>query len=89
MDAEDGGADSAPMLPCRSAPRSPEYVDYHVRFLPLGFVCEAEGGGEDVADTVPPYVNPAPAGLGLVTVCLGAGALVEHEPERARSGGGP
>ncbi|MGY0023897.1 hypothetical protein [Streptomyces sp. cg35] len=88
MDAEDGGTGSAPLRPCRSGPQvaDPGYLGYHVDFVPLRFVCETKGGGEYVADTVPPYVNPALLGLAAVTVCLGAGATVAYERgERRRA----
>ncbi|MEU3250011.1 hypothetical protein [Streptomyces sp. NPDC006997] len=75
LDAEDGGADSAPIRPCREgdgpigpSDRSFHVVDYSVSFLPLGFECETTDGGSYDGDEVPSYVNPAVAVLGLAGV---------------------
>ncbi|WP_338696275.1 hypothetical protein V2W30_12990 [Streptomyces sp. Q6] len=86
LDAEDGGTDSAPPRPCRSAPRAvaPGYLDHHVDLLPLRFVCDTESAGGDTADTVPPYVNPALLVTGLTTVGLGVCAVVAHERDERR-----
>ncbi|WP_416965059.1 hypothetical protein [Streptomyces sp. Agncl-13] len=89
VQAEDGGADSSPILPCRTTngqedgpedPRAAQVVDYSVDFAPLRFVCETTGGGSYVTDTVPGYVNPAL--FGLVSASLGCwvAALVVAPP---------
>jgi len=89
VQAEDGGADSSPILPCRTTngqedgpedPRAAQVVDYSVNFVPLRFVCETTGGGSYVTDTVPGYVNPAL--FGLVSASLGCwvAALVVAPP---------
>jgi hypothetical protein len=68
MDAEDGGTDSAPVRPCRTAgwpQAAAEVVDYRVRWLPLEFVCETGDGGNYSTDDVPDYVNPVVFGFGL------------------------
>src|SRR5690349_7146638 len=43
LDAEDGGTDSPPLRPCRTAgqpERALTVVDYTVSYVPLDFVCE-------------------------------------------------
>ncbi|WP_124823152.1 hypothetical protein [Micromonospora ureilytica] len=71
--AEDGGAGSSPIEPCRVA--GPQLaslvVGYDVSVLPLRFECRLSGGGTYVTSSVPGYVNPAAAGLGLVTATCG------------------
>ncbi|MCG5445676.1 hypothetical protein NIE79_004134 [Micromonospora sp. NIE79] len=68
LQAEDGGAGSAPAGPCREA--GPQVaslvVGYDVSFLPLRFECRLTGGGAYVTSAVPGYVNQGTAGLGLV-----------------------
>lgn len=85
LDAEDGGTDSSPLRPCRTAnwqhdEKVLSVMDYSVDFVPLGFVCETKGGGSYVADTVPGYVNPAVGALALAAVGCGGAAL--HMAER-------
>ncbi|CAL9560829.1 hypothetical protein SUDANB105_04618 [Streptomyces sp. enrichment culture] len=68
MEAEDGGTDSAPVRPCRTGgwqQAAAGIVDYEVRLLPLGFVCETSDGGTYRTDDVPGYVNPVVFGFGL------------------------
>ncbi|MGY1582817.1 hypothetical protein [Streptomyces sp. MN13] len=68
MEAEDGGTDSAPVRPCRTddwQQTAAGIVDYEVRLLPLGFVCETGDGGTYRTDDVPGYVNPVVFGFGL------------------------
>ncbi|GAA2628215.1 MULTISPECIES: hypothetical protein [Streptomyces] len=76
--AEDGGAGSSPILPCRTPgqdERASHVVDYTVDYVPLRFVCEMTGGGSYAAESVPGYVNPAVLGFALAAaVCAGAGA---------------
>ena len=73
MRAEDGGAGSSPVEPCREA--GPQVaslvVGYDVSFLPLRFECRLSGGGAYVTSSVPGYVNPGTAGLGLVAATCG------------------
>ncbi|MEU4471688.1 hypothetical protein [Micromonospora sp. NPDC023888] len=82
--AEDGGAGSFPIAPCREAgPQRASQVDgYDVGYLPLRFECHLSGGGTFVASTVPGYVNPATAVLGLITATCGV--LVNTTAQRAR-----
>ncbi|MCT9084790.1 hypothetical protein [Streptomyces fulvoviolaceus] len=77
MEAEDGGTDSAPIRPCRTA-GWPErerggagIVDYSVSFVPLGFACETQGGGSYTTEHVPAYVNPVALGCALAAAGLG------------------
>ncbi|MDT9701544.1 hypothetical protein RMT89_38190 [Streptomyces sp. P17] len=78
LTAEDGGTDSSPPQSCRTPgwwerhQRGSEIVDYSVRFVPLGFVCETSDGGSYDNGDVPGYVNPAALGLALA----GAGCAV-------------
>ncbi|MEU9161764.1 hypothetical protein AB0D29_16030 [Streptomyces sp. NPDC048424] len=80
VEAEDGGASSSPLLPCRTLAqeeRAARVVDYSVDYVPLRFVCETTGGGSYPAESVPGYVNPAVAGLALAAgVCAVVPALV-------------
>jgi hypothetical protein len=89
LQAEDGGANSSPVLPCRTTngqeggpedPRAAQVVDYSVDFVPLRFVCEMTGGGSYVTTTVPGYVNPAVFGLVLATLGCWVAALVVAPP---------
>jgi hypothetical protein len=89
VQAEDGGANSSPILPCRTTngqeggpedPRAAQVVDYSVEFVPLRFVCEMTGGGSYVTDTVPGYVNPALFGLVLTALGCWVAALVVAPP---------
>ncbi|WP_327416298.1 hypothetical protein [Streptomyces sp. NBC_01233] len=73
--AQDGGASSSPLLPCRTPgqeERASKVVDYTVDYVPLRFVCETTGGGRYAAESVPGYVNPAVAGFALAGVVCGA-----------------
>ncbi|MDG4783544.1 hypothetical protein O7614_28215 [Micromonospora sp. WMMD961] len=74
MRAEDGGAGSFPIEPCREVgPRVASMVDgYDVSFLPLHFECHLSGGGSYVTSSVPGYVTPTTIVLGLVAVTCGA-----------------
>ncbi|MFB7464492.1 hypothetical protein ACFCZ1_13515 [Streptomyces sp. NPDC056224] len=86
VDAEDGGAESSPLRPCRTPgrwERALTVVDYTVDYVPLRFVCETTGGGRYAAGSVPGYVNPAVLGLGLAAaVCAGAAALASERRAR-------
>ncbi|MEU0410489.1 hypothetical protein ABZ307_22085 [Streptomyces griseorubiginosus] len=68
LEAEDGGADSAPLPPCRSGEQAAQVVDYSVGFLPLSFECELKGSVGYEADVIPGYVNPGAVGLALAAV---------------------
>ncbi|MFB7178051.1 hypothetical protein ACFCYI_10140 [Streptomyces sp. NPDC056257] len=80
VEAEDGGASSSPLPPCRTPgpqERAAKVVDYSVDYVPLRFVCETTGGGSYAAESVPGYVNPTVAGLVLASaVCAVVPALV-------------
>ncbi|WP_328535231.1 hypothetical protein [Streptomyces sp. NBC_00344] len=89
LDAEDGGAGSSPLQPCRTPgqwERALHVVGYTVDYVPLRFVCETKDGGSYAAESVPGYVDPAALGFALAAVvCVGAAALgSEH-----RTGKGP
>ncbi|MFF7282123.1 hypothetical protein [Streptomyces griseorubiginosus] len=80
LEAEDGGAGSAPLPPCRSGEQAAQVVDYSVGFLPLSFECELKGGGGyEAADVLPGYVNPVAVGLALAGVgcAVASGYLTE------------
>lgn len=85
LEAEDGGADSAPVRPCRTAQSGAGVVDYRVDYVPLRFVCETEGGGSYATDDVPGYVNPGAFGFGLAGVLLAIGAGYEAELSARRA----
>ncbi|MGW8061335.1 hypothetical protein ACVV2G_03405 [Streptomyces ziwulingensis] len=77
VEAEDGGAGSAPLRPCRAGV-SPELAGrvtgYDVSLLPLRFRCEtADGDGYDSAH-VPGYVNPGVAALALTALASAVAA---------------
>jgi hypothetical protein len=70
MYAEDGGADSSPILPCRAAgmDKAIHVVDYGIGFVPLRFECRLKDGGSYATSSVPAYVTPAAAVLGLAGI---------------------
>ncbi|MBH1935584.1 hypothetical protein I5Q34_15110 [Streptomyces sp. AV19] len=85
VEAEDGGADSSPLRPCRTPghwQRALRVVDYKVDYVPLRFVCKTEGGGSFDAESVPGYVNPAVLGFALAAA-VSAGAAVYESERRA------
>ncbi|MGW0814973.1 hypothetical protein ACWD00_17225 [Streptomyces viridiviolaceus] len=87
MEAEDGGAGSAPLMPCRTGvppELSGRVVDYSVSYLPLRFRCEtADGDGYASAD-IPGHVNPGVAVLALTAVASAVVAGYASGP-RARA----
>ncbi|WP_031511884.1 hypothetical protein [Streptomyces sp. NRRL F-5123] len=88
MDAEDGGADSSPLRPCRVAgepERAARVTGYRVEYVPLRFVCETTDGNDYSAGAVPGWVGPAAAGFALASVVCACAAAVEGE-RRARRG---
>ncbi|MET8755335.1 hypothetical protein ABZW32_35320 [Streptomyces sp. NPDC004667] len=78
MSAEDGGTNSVPLPPCRTAgweQRAEAITGYRVEYVPLRFVCESDDLG-DQAVSVPGYVNPVFFFLGLgAAVCFTVAAL--------------
>ncbi|MFG1653857.1 hypothetical protein ACGFIE_28385 [Micromonospora sp. NPDC049275] len=84
MQAEDGGAGSFPIEPCREAgPQLASRVDgYAVSYLPIRFECRLSDGGTYVTSSVPGYVNPVVAALGLITAT--SGILGSTTARRAR-----
>ncbi|MEV4821084.1 hypothetical protein [Micromonospora sp. NPDC049274] len=84
MRAEDGGAGSFPIEPCREAgPQLASLVDgYAVSYLPIRFECHLSDGGTYVTSSVPGYVNPVVAALGLITAT--SGILGSTTARRAR-----
>ncbi|MFF7054774.1 hypothetical protein ACFY94_41135 [Streptomyces griseorubiginosus] len=90
LEAEDGGADSSPILPCRDDERAAHVVDYSVSFLPPDFVCETDDGGYRAGE-VPGYVTPAALGLALAAAGLAVASGYVSEVRlraAARAGGG-
>ncbi|MFI8071948.1 hypothetical protein ACIF85_24630 [Streptomyces sp. NPDC086033] len=84
LEAEDGGANSSPIMPCRSDDRAVHVIDYSVSYLPLSFDCEITGGGSYTADVIPAYVTPAAVGLALAAVgCAVSAAYVTELRLRA------
>ncbi|MFF0366960.1 MULTISPECIES: hypothetical protein [unclassified Micromonospora] len=73
MQAEDGGAGSFPIQPCREAGTqlASQVTGYGVSYLPLRFECHLDGGDTYVTSSVPGYVNPAAVALGLATAVCG------------------
>ncbi|MFE1988566.1 hypothetical protein [Streptomyces mirabilis] len=87
LEAEDGGADSSPIRPCRTGVRERDYWidDYHVWWVPVRFVCHRSDGSTYDRE-VPGYVNPALAGLAGSAVALAVSALaVSARSASARS----
>ncbi|MET7735143.1 hypothetical protein ABZT02_27810 [Streptomyces sp. NPDC005402] len=66
LEAEDGGANSAPLPPCRGNQQVIQVIDYSVSFLPLSFDCEMTGGGSyrpggSPGTSIPsPWAPPSP-----------------------------
>lgn len=90
LEAEDGGANSAPLPPCRGNMQVVHVIDYSVSFLPLSFDCEMKDGDSYSADAIPGYVNPVAVGSALASVgCAVASAYVAELRLRAgaREGG--
>jgi hypothetical protein len=85
LEAEDGGADSAPVRPCRTPAKGGEALDYRIDYVPLRFVCETRGGGSYVADRVPGYVNPGAFGFALAAMLLAIGAGYDAELRARRA----
>ncbi|GGO09082.1 hypothetical protein [Micromonospora parathelypteridis] len=82
--AEDGGAGSFPIEPCREAgpQRASQVNGYEVSYLPIRFECRLTGGGTYVTSAVPGYVNPSTTVLGLLTATCGvlAATTAQREP---------
>ncbi|RSM70119.1 hypothetical protein DMB66_09755 [Actinoplanes sp. ATCC 53533] len=72
--AEDGGTASAPLGPCREAGDqiASQVVGYDVGYGWLRFDCQLSDGGAYTTSTVPGYVNPATALLGVIAFVLAA-----------------
>ncbi|MEU6540235.1 hypothetical protein [Streptomyces sp. NPDC047000] len=81
MQAEDGGTNSSPPGPCRAAGLDKaSHVDgYRVSYLPIRFECRLDSGGAYASSSVPGYVNPAVAVLGLTAVTCGVLTAVAGE----------
>ena len=90
LDAEDGGTDSSPVRPCREAgaEAAANVAGYGVGLVPLGFECRLVGGGSYTTTSVPAYVNPGTAVLGLTgAVCSGLSAGVAGRSSRREAAG--
>lgn len=90
LSAEDHGASSAPMVPCRSAgdERAAHVVDYTVQFAPLRFVCETKDGGHYASDDVPVWFNLIVLGAGLAAgACAAAATTSLKRPAEVGSAG--
>jgi hypothetical protein len=88
LDADDSGAGSSPLLPCRVVghpERAADVTGYRVEYVPLRFVCETADGGGYRAAAVPGWVNPAVGGFALAAVVCACAAAAEGE-RRARRG---
>ncbi|RDG39042.1 hypothetical protein [Streptomyces corynorhini] len=72
VQAEDGGTNSSPMLPCRSSARAESVIDYTVDYVPLQFVCLTSDAGRYDSRSVPGYVNPVALTLALAGVVVGS-----------------
>jgi hypothetical protein len=84
LEAEDGGAGSAPIPPCRGNEQAVHVIDYSVSYFPLSFDCEMKGGGSYPAEVIPGYVNPVAVGSALAAVgCAIASAYVAELRLRA------
>ncbi|WP_173080578.1 hypothetical protein [Phytohabitans rumicis] len=70
LEAEDGGTGSSPLRPCREAGEQivSQVIGYDVDFVPLRFECQLTDGTTYTTSTVPGYVTPATALLGLTAV---------------------
>ncbi|MEU2630457.1 MULTISPECIES: hypothetical protein [Kitasatospora] len=90
LDAGSGGTDSAPPHPCRTGPRERwmQVVDWEAGFVPVRFECRLADGGSYRNGSVPGWVNPAAAVLGLAAAACGiaAGALDERAARRTPAG---
>jgi hypothetical protein len=85
LDAEDGGTDSSPLIPCRGEADPAtvaKVVDYDISLVPLGFNCRLTDGGSYTTSAVPGYVNPV-AGL-LVAAGVTGRALPAVAKRRSR-----
>ncbi|NEB04891.1 hypothetical protein [Streptomyces sp. SID13726] len=87
LDAEDGGANSSPILPCRSDERAAHVTDYSVSFIPLDFVCETNDGDSYPTDDVPAYITPVAVGLALAAAgcAVSSGYVTELRARRERT----
>ena len=86
LEAEDGGANSAPIPPCHGNEQVVHVIDYSVGYLPLSFDCEMTGGGSYPAEVIPGYVNPVAVGSALAAVgCAIASAYVAELRLRAEA----
>lgn len=80
--AEDGGAGSSPLLPCRQRvpmEQASKVVDGDVDFVPLRFVCVTTDGTDYAAGAVPGYVNVVVYGCAVVAALCAGAAAVEAE----------
>ncbi|WP_431676841.1 hypothetical protein [Kitasatospora sp. KL5] len=89
MDADSGGADSAPPWPCRGVgmEKAREVDDYRVGFVPLRFMCHRRSGTVYTTSTVSAWVNPAAAVFGTAAAGLAVGARALAERSARRTAG--
>ncbi|MFJ8233604.1 hypothetical protein ACIQ9E_27165 [Streptomyces sp. NPDC094448] len=90
VEAEDGGTNSSPLLPCREVTGREEQlqqvVGYSVGFAPLRFDCELTGGGSYDSGAVPGAVSARAATLALSGAALAVAARYATAREaRSRS----
>ncbi|MGW5354469.1 hypothetical protein ACWERV_28620 [Streptomyces sp. NPDC004031] len=88
LDAQDNGADTSPLRPCRVAghpERAANVTGYRVEYVPLRFVCDTTDGDDYSADAVPGWITPVAAGFAVAGVGCACAAAVEGE-RRARRG---
>ncbi|MEV4504952.1 hypothetical protein [Streptomyces klenkii] len=88
MQAEDGGAGSFPLKPCRDtdATKAVRVIGYEVDFVPLRFECRLDDGTRYRASSVPDYINPAALGLSLIAVTLAAAVVISRDDKSMRKG---
>lgn len=74
LQAEDGGAGSSPLGPCREAGAqiASHVVGYDIGYLWLRFDCLLSDGGTFTTSVVPGYVSPATALLGVTAAFFAA-----------------
>lgn len=80
LSAGDGGTDSSPPRPCRSAgvAVANHVTSYHADFLPLRFVCARDDAPAYTAPTVPAWVNPTLLALAAVAAVGGTTEAVRR-----------
>jgi hypothetical protein len=87
LQAEDGGTDSSPLIPCRGeadAETVARVTGYQVGFMPPRFECSLSGGGSYTTSSVPTYLNPATVALSLMAFAFGVLSLTVRQRQSSR-----